>query len=114
MWWVDEMLKKNVVVVRYSQVEIKDRRDAYNTCTEDLFDVVFADEVKDVPLSKDPVWKGLVEKFDRLGYELGTPEKVTRIQERFSPQWEYSYRFDRIDEEERAQLEQDGVLCLPS
>ena len=88
----------DIVVVRYSEVLIIDRRED-RTWTENLYCVEFTSEVKDVTLNRDSVWKGIVEKFNRLGYDLDTPSDVTRIHKRLEPGWEWSYDFQRYDEE---------------
>lgn len=116
MWWVNEIVSRKAVLVRYSNVLIVDRRrdDEYNTQVEDLYDMEFTDSVKNYyPLSKDPVWKNLCEKFGRLGYDLKEPDKVTRIEKVFNVGSEFCWDFSRYDEEQ-AKAEEDGVLCLPS
>lgn len=115
MWFVRELMQKNAVLVRYSGVKIVDRRndnEDYNSEVEDLYDIIIDGDVKPVPLSKDPSWKAIVAKFDRLGYDLREPEKVTRIEKQFRVESEFYWDFDRYDEEHKEP--EPEVLCLPS
>ena len=115
MWWTSEITSKKAVLVRYTNVHIVDRRaeEDYNTQVDDLYGMEVADKVTCHGLKNDPVWKGLVEKFDRLGYDLLEPEMVTRIEKSINVGSEFCWDFDNYDREQRAK-EQDGVLCLPS
>ena len=109
-----EMNRETVVLVRYKNVSVSDRRECESTFTQDLFGMEFADEVKNYTLKNDPVWKGIVEKYGRLGYDLSTPEQVVRIQKTFDVGDQFYWDFDRYDEAQKQKQEQDGVLCLPS
>jgi len=105
MLWVSDVMEKKAVLVRYSQVLIMDRRDK-QTQVEDLFDIDFTDDVnKTYPLGKDPVWKSIVEKFNRLGYDLDVPENVTRIPTTVDVANEWYWKFQRWDEEHAEQTE---------
>lgn len=102
--YINDMLAKNVVLVRYKNVAITDRREAdseyYSPRVEDLFDVDFTSEKTDsIPLSKDPVWKNLVEKFGRFGYDIGLPEDVTRIAKSLYVGNAFYWDFERWDED---------------
>jgi len=115
MWWTSDITNKKAVLVRYSNVQIIDRRveEDFNTQVDDLYGMEFTDKVTNHGLKNDPVWKGLVEKFDKLGYDLLEPEHVTRIEKVINVGSEFSWDFYRYDEEQR-EKNQDGVLCLPS
>ena len=114
MWWTTDITSKVCTIVRYSGVRITDRRQNdpdYATQVDDLFDITFSELNADCPLSKDPVWKGLVEKFGRLGYDLSAPVQVTRLEKTFSVGDSFYWDFDRYDSEQREKAE---TLCLPS
>ena len=107
MWFVSQLLTKKAVVVRYKDVKIYDRRNVdCEGYEETLYDIDFTTaDTKSIPLGKDPVWKGLVDKFGRLGYDLDTPADVTRIQVEINPGNDFYWQFDRYDEEHAEQTE---------
>ena len=115
--FVSDIIEKKAVVVRYKDVTIIDRREPNSewACrTENLYDIMLdAWDTKDVPLSKDPVWKGLTEKINKLGYDICDPQEIVRIPVTFNVDDLFYWKFQRFDEEQ-AKAEQDGVLCLPS